>query len=100
MIKEVNAISRELEWYNQLVGHVGIHGQRRFTEAFEKGCLVYRFGMTHLNPSLVYRFGMTGRELPNSQEGLPNSASRQFATGSFEEGDMAVRPRGQVTTAV
>ncbi|MQL90008.1 hypothetical protein Taro_022585 [Colocasia esculenta] len=56
--KEVHAISRELQWYNQLVGHVGIHGQRRFTEALEKR-------------SLVYRFRMTGRELPNSQERLP-----------------------------
>ncbi|MQM03770.1 hypothetical protein Taro_036559 [Colocasia esculenta] len=36
MRKEVHAISRELEWYNQLVGHVGIHGQRRFMEALEK----------------------------------------------------------------
>ncbi|MQL85330.1 hypothetical protein Taro_017855 [Colocasia esculenta] len=53
--KEVHAISRELQWYNQLVGHVGIHGQRRFTEALE-------------NRSLVYRLGTTGRELPNSQE--------------------------------
>ncbi|MQL93512.1 hypothetical protein Taro_026154, partial [Colocasia esculenta] len=33
--KEVHAIFRELQWYNQLVGHVGIHGQRRFTEALE-----------------------------------------------------------------
>ncbi|MQL91808.1 hypothetical protein Taro_024424, partial [Colocasia esculenta] len=31
--KEVHAISRKLEWYNQLVGHVEIHGQKRFTEA-------------------------------------------------------------------
>ena len=53
--KEVHAISRELQWYNQLVGHVGIHGQRRFTEALVKR-------------SLVYRFGMTGREFPISQE--------------------------------
>ncbi|MQM14715.1 hypothetical protein Taro_047650 [Colocasia esculenta] len=36
MRKEVHSISRELEWYNQLVGHVEIHGQRRFTEALEK----------------------------------------------------------------
>ncbi|MQM16896.1 hypothetical protein Taro_049860, partial [Colocasia esculenta] len=36
MREEVHAISRELQWYNQLVGHVGIHGQRRFTEALEK----------------------------------------------------------------
>ena len=55
MREEVHAISRELQWYNQLVGHVGIHGQRRFTEALVKR-------------SLVYRFGMTGREFPISQE--------------------------------
>ena len=36
MREEVHAITRELEWYNQLVGHVGIQGQRRFTEALEK----------------------------------------------------------------
>ncbi|MQM06212.1 hypothetical protein Taro_039032 [Colocasia esculenta] len=53
--EEVHAISGELQLYNQLVGHVGIHGQRRFTEALEKR-------------SLVYRFRMTGRELPISQE--------------------------------
>ncbi|MQM00632.1 hypothetical protein Taro_033368 [Colocasia esculenta] len=35
--KEVHAISRELQWYNQIVGHVGIHGQRRFTEALATG---------------------------------------------------------------
>ncbi|MQL93826.1 hypothetical protein Taro_026474 [Colocasia esculenta] len=44
--KEVRAISRELQWYNQLVGHVGIHGERRFTEALVKRSPVYRFGMT------------------------------------------------------
>ncbi|MQL85290.1 hypothetical protein Taro_017808 [Colocasia esculenta] len=55
MREEMHAISRELQWYNQLVGHVGIHGQRRFTEALEKR-------------SLVYRFRMTDRELPNPQE--------------------------------
>ncbi|MQM16643.1 hypothetical protein Taro_049600, partial [Colocasia esculenta] len=34
--EDVHAISMELQWYNQLVGHVGIHSQRRFTEALEK----------------------------------------------------------------
>ncbi|MQL88258.1 hypothetical protein Taro_020809 [Colocasia esculenta] len=40
MREEVHAITRELQWYNQLVVHVGIHGQRRFTEALEKRSLV------------------------------------------------------------
>ncbi|MQL96547.1 hypothetical protein Taro_029228 [Colocasia esculenta] len=29
-----------LHWYNLLVGHVGIHGQRKLTEALVKGSLV------------------------------------------------------------
>ncbi|MQL69326.1 hypothetical protein Taro_001591 [Colocasia esculenta] len=33
---EVHSISRELQWYKQLVGHVRIHGLRRFIEALEK----------------------------------------------------------------
>ncbi|MQM19719.1 hypothetical protein Taro_052731 [Colocasia esculenta] len=40
MREEVHAISRELQWYNQPVGHVGIHGQRRLTEALGKRSLV------------------------------------------------------------
>ncbi|MQL95634.1 hypothetical protein Taro_028300 [Colocasia esculenta] len=58
--KEVHAISRELQRYNQLVVHVGIHGQRRFTEALVKRSLVYRFGMTGKNPEIatgVYKDG-------------------------------------------
>ncbi|MQL71560.1 hypothetical protein Taro_003898 [Colocasia esculenta] len=32
--------SKERERYNQLVDHVGIHGQRRLTEALNKNSLV------------------------------------------------------------
>ncbi|MQL71619.1 hypothetical protein Taro_003938 [Colocasia esculenta] len=38
--EEVRAISRKHQWYNQLVGHVGIHGQRRLTEALGKRSVV------------------------------------------------------------
>ncbi|MQL93606.1 hypothetical protein Taro_026247, partial [Colocasia esculenta] len=31
---------RVLHWYNLLISHVGIHGQRRLTEALVKGSLV------------------------------------------------------------
>ncbi|MQM06592.1 hypothetical protein Taro_039417 [Colocasia esculenta] len=81
-----------LQWYNQLVGHVGIHGQRRFTEALEKR-------------SLVYRFGMTGRELPNPQERLPRRIPVRVATGrelnatlGCEERDGVVRSGSKVAT--
>ncbi|MQL68724.1 hypothetical protein Taro_001024 [Colocasia esculenta] len=71
MREEVHAISRELQWYNQLVGHVGIHGQRRFTEALVKRSLVYRFGMT--DPG-------------------------QVVIGSYKEGDRVLSGPGQVAT--
>ncbi|MQL88918.1 hypothetical protein Taro_021488 [Colocasia esculenta] len=38
----MHTIFQVLNWYNLLVGHVGIHGQRRLTEALVKGSLVWQ----------------------------------------------------------
>ncbi|MQM05956.1 hypothetical protein Taro_038774 [Colocasia esculenta] len=80
--------------YNQLIDHVGIHGQRRLTEALNKDSLVrqkeYPMESSSKSRESVY-IETSARRSRGILEQWSVDNGKQIATGSSEDHDRSIR---------